>query len=101
MKKLVSILLGLLLGSTLAFATPGPGRKSGFPGGGRSPQQSNAPGTADRDFGRDRAMDVGQGKKEGLKKEKKHHQKHKKQNKNKDDKKHDKKKRLEFKKAIR
>src|SRR5713226_2591938 len=90
MKKLVSILLGLLLGSTLAFATPGQGRKSGSPGGGRSPQHSNAPGTADRDFGRDRAMDVGKGKKKGLKKEKKHHKKHKKHNKDKADKKHDK-----------
>ena len=92
MKEFVSILLGLWLGSTLALATPGPGRKSGFPGGGRSPQHSNAPGTADRDLGRDRAMDVGQGKKEGLKKEKKHHKKHKKHNKDKDDKKQDKKK---------
>lgn len=35
---------------------------------------SNAPGVSDRDFGRDRAEDVGKGKKKGL--TKKHHHKH-------------------------
>ncbi len=87
MKKLISILMGLVLASSLAFAIPRDGRKGGFPGGGRSPQHSNAPGTIDRDHGKERAEDVGRGEKKGLKKEKKHKKdkKHKKEKKDKKD----------------
>ncbi len=51
-------------------------------GRGQAPMRSNAPAgtphaSADRDHGRDRAADVGQGKKEGLSKKHRNRGKHK------------------------
>ncbi|MBI4454987.1 MAG: hypothetical protein HY644_03710 [Acidobacteria bacterium] len=71
MKKILAV-LSVLIVSVVSLEAEGRARgharKSRPPASTRAVLQSNAPWSADRDFGRDRAEDVGRGKKKGLKK---------------------------------
>jgi hypothetical protein len=71
MKRITGLAITLAFGA-LSLAAQGKGKAAGQPS--RPAQESNAPArtpnrTVDRDFGRDRAAEVGQGKKTGLDKQ--------------------------------
>ena len=84
MFRLTSIALSLILAgsfgpSLMAKGSKAQGRGAKTVAGGKSNIHSNGQATVDRDFGSDRAKEVGKGKKKGLLKHpSKHHQKNKK-----------------------
>jgi hypothetical protein len=71
MKAILALAATLLM--TTAFGAPGNGKAKGHQTGNTPANVSNAPvgtphASVDRDLGRDRAVDVGKGRKKGLKK---------------------------------